>query len=71
MLQLEIKDLHVSIEDKEILKGLSLTSSKVKSMPLWVEWQMKTRKPQKSKVSLPVVYFTYFMYQAARVNVHP
>ena len=25
MSQLEIKDLHVSIEDKEILKGLSLT----------------------------------------------
>ena len=29
MSQLEIKNLHVSIEDKEILKGLSLTHSVV------------------------------------------
>jgi Fe-S cluster assembly ATPase SufC len=35
MSQLEIKDLHVSIEDKEILKGLSLNINRVRSTPLW------------------------------------
>ncbi|VDZ11609.1 iron-sulfur cluster assembly ATPase SufC [Staphylococcus aureus] len=32
---LEIKDLHVSIEDKEILKGVNLTLTLMKYMRLW------------------------------------
>ena len=32
---LEIKDLHVSIEDKEILKGVNLTINTAKYTQLW------------------------------------
>ena len=32
---LEIKDLHVSIEDKEILKGVNLTINTGEYMQLW------------------------------------
>ena len=33
---LEIKDLHVSIDGREILKGINLEVRPVKFMPLWV-----------------------------------
>lgn len=32
---LEIKNLHVSVEGKEILKGIDLEVKKAKFMPLW------------------------------------
>ena len=41
MSQLEIKNLHVTIEGKEILKGLDLTVEQGKSMPLWGQTDRK------------------------------
>ena len=40
---LEVKDLHVTVEGKEILKGLSLTINLVRCMPSWAPTEPASR----------------------------
>ena len=63
---LEIKNLHVSVEDKEILKGLNLTLKLVKLLLSWgltelvnlpfqlLSWVTQTMKSQKGTSFLMV-----------------